>query len=339
MFARAALRFGQRAGFRSFSAQARSSALRWGTSASLAGAVLALSVSQVHASSKIDYDDVRKTIANILDAPEYDDGSFGPVLVRLAWHSSGTYDCASGTGGSFGGTMRFAPESNYGANAGLKVARDIMDKVKAKYPDISYGDLWTLAGVVAIEEMGGPKIKWKPGRVDAPDNKSCPPDGRLPDGALGAQHLRDIFYRMGFNDQEIVALTGAHSLGRCHADRSGFSGPWTRAPTTFSNLFFQELLNNKWTIKKWDGPRQYQDPTGDLMMLPADMALIEDPKFRVYVEKYASDSAAFEKDFASAFSRLLALGVDKHCECTDKAALLGVSAGILGVAASARFQN
>ena len=51
--------------------------------------------------------------------------------------------------------------------------------------------------------------------------------------------IRDIFYRMGFNDQEIVALAGAHALGRCHADRSGFDGPWTRSPTTFSNDYFK----------------------------------------------------------------------------------------------------
>jgi hypothetical protein len=48
----------------------------------------------------------------------------------------------------------------------------------------------------------------------------------------------------------------------CHTDRSGFSGPWTRAPTTFSNLYFKELLENKWTEKKWNGPRQFTDPTG-----------------------------------------------------------------------------
>jgi cytochrome c peroxidase len=45
---------------------------------------------------------------------------------------------------------------------------------------------------------------------------------------------------------EIVALVGAHTVGRCHTDRSGYSGPWTNAPTTFSNLYFQELANNKW---------------------------------------------------------------------------------------------
>ena len=135
--------------------------------------------------------------------------------------------------------MRFAPEAGHGANAGLAVARSLLDPVKAQFPSISYADLYTLAGVVAIEEMGGPTIPWAPGRSDAPDGSSCPPDGRLPDAALGAGHVRDIFYRMGFDDREIVALSGAHTLGRCHGDRSGFVGPWTNAPTTFSSLYFQ----------------------------------------------------------------------------------------------------
>jgi cytochrome c peroxidase len=61
-----------------------------------------------------------------------------------------------------------------------------------------------------------------------------------------AAHLREIFGRMGFNDQEIVALAGAHALGRCHADASGYVGPWTPTPTTFNNLYFTLLLNLKW---------------------------------------------------------------------------------------------
>ena len=83
----------------------------------------------------------------------YDDGSFGPVLIRLAWHAAGTFDKASKTGGSNGATMRFAPESAHGANAGLSVARDLLEPVKKKYPGLSYADLWSLAGVVAIQEM------------------------------------------------------------------------------------------------------------------------------------------------------------------------------------------
>lgn len=75
----------------------------------------------------------------------------------------------------------------------------------------------------------GPTIPWQPGRTDADSGGACPPDGRLPDASLGAAHIRDVFGRMGFNDREMVALSGAHTLGRCHADRSGFvGGPLTR---------------------------------------------------------------------------------------------------------------
>lgn len=67
-----------------------------------------------------------------MEKDDYDDGSYGPVLVRLAWHASGTYDAATGTGGSNGATMRFAPEGDHGANAGLKHARDFLEPVKRK---------------------------------------------------------------------------------------------------------------------------------------------------------------------------------------------------------------
>jgi len=263
----------------------------------------------VEADSSVDYDAVRKAIAEILDVEDYDDGSFGPLFVRLAWHASGTYDIKDGSGGSNGATMRFAPESDHGANAGLHVARNVLERVKAKFPGISYGDLWTLAGTVAIEEMGGPKMEWRAGRVDKPNGSHCTPDGRLPDAAQGAQHLRDIFYKMGMNDQEIVALSGAHTLGRCHTDRSGFWGPWTRAPTTFSNLYFTELKDNTWTPKRWNGPHQFEDPTGDLMMLPTDMCLLDDPTFRKWVDVYAADEDRFSKDFAAVCSKLFHLGV------------------------------
>jgi len=198
----------------------------------------------------VDYNGVRAAVAKILDKEGYDDGSIGPVLVRLAWHAAGTYDKASKSGGSQGATMRFEPESKDGANAGLDKARAFLEPIKQQFPGISYADLWTLAASVAIEEMGGPKIDWRAGRSDYPDGSKCPPLGRLPDASKKEDHIRDVFYRMGFNDQEIVALAGAHALGRCHTDRSGFSGPWTRAPTTFSNEYFRELLNNKWTEKK-----------------------------------------------------------------------------------------
>jgi catalase (peroxidase I) len=167
----------------------------------------------------VDYLKIREEIKSILKNPDWDDGSIGPVLVRLGWHASGTYSKETKTGGSNGGTMRFKPESTDGANAGLEKARAFLEPIKQKY-NISYGDLWTLASVVAIEEMNGPKIPWKSGRVDVDpatvkkNPKVVVENGRLPDAAQGADHIRSIFYRMGFNDREIVALSGAHSLGR-----------------------------------------------------------------------------------------------------------------------------
>lgn len=263
-------------------------------------------------SAEVDYAAVKAAVKQILDDDNWDDGSIGPVLIRLAWHASGTYDKHDGSGGSGGGaTMRFSPEADHGANAGLEHARAKLEPLKARFPGISYADLWTLAGSVAIEEMGGPPSEetWRPGRSDAAGASDCTPDGRLPDAAQGAQHLRDIFYRQGFNDQEIVALSGAHTFGRCHTDRSGFDGPWTRAPTTFSNLYFVELVENTWTKRKWSGPEQYTDPTGDLMMLPTDMALTTDPEFNKWVKVYAKDEEQLKKDFGKAWKKLIENGV------------------------------
>jgi len=111
------------------------------------------------------------------------------------------------------------------------------------------------------------------------------PDGRLPNADVGpagtdpsdAQHLRDVFYRMGFNDQEIVALSGAHALGRCHTTASGYDGPWTPTPTTFNNAYFTLLKNLDWTKRDWSGPFQYEDGGKTLMMLPTDLVLLKVP--------------------------------------------------------------
>jgi hypothetical protein len=87
--------------------------------------------------------------------------------------------------------MRFDPEALHGANAGLHVARGLMEKVKQEFPWISYGDLWTLAGVAAVQEMGGPIIPWRPGRIDGFAHQATP-DGRLPDATQGSDHLRNV---------------------------------------------------------------------------------------------------------------------------------------------------
>ena len=81
-----------------------------------------------------DYQKVYDAIAARLEEKDdYDDGSYGPVLVRLAWHASGTFDQETGTGGSNGATMRFAPEGDHGANAGLVAARDFLEPVKGMW--------------------------------------------------------------------------------------------------------------------------------------------------------------------------------------------------------------
>lgn len=167
--------------------------------------------------------------------------------------------------------------------------------------------------------MGGPAIHWRAGRKDSAA-PSALPDGRLPNANMGCpaatnSHIRDIFGRMGFSDKEIVALLGAHAIGRCHENASGFWGPWTRAETTFSNEFYRVLLEEKWTVKKthqgkpWKGPMQYENGDGTLMMLPSDMALLEDKEFRKHVENYAKNEEEFFKDFSTAFGKLLELGV------------------------------
>lgn len=247
-----------------------------------------------------------------------DGTSIAPTLVRLAWHSAGTYSKYDGTGGSNGAYMRSDPEASWGANAGLKGTRDALEAIKAKH-NISYADLYTLAGCVAIEQMGGPSISWRNGRTDA-KTPSKVPDGRLPSADKGnsgmtADHIRDIFGRMGFDDREIVALCGAHALGRCHTNASGYWGPWTRAETSFSNDYFRLLLEEKWVKKTthegkpWKGPLQYETKEKDIMMLPADLVLVEDPNFKKFVQLYAKDEKLFYQDFAKAFGKLMELGV------------------------------
>jgi cytochrome c peroxidase len=268
----------------------------------------------------VDWNKLREDIVELLPNDNFDNGSCGPALVRLAWHSAGTYDKKTKTGGSEGAGMRYNPESDHGANAGLGKAREVLAPLKQKYPGVSYSDLWSFAGTVAIEEMGGPEMKWRPGRKDFIEGEKVVPDGRLPnaDGPELAKHIRSIFNRMGFNDQEMVALIGGHALGACHIPNSGYTGPWTFSPTTFSNEFFRLLVEETWVEKTeengkpWNGPKQYTDKkTGSLMMLPSDMELIRDPAFKKWTETYAKDEEKFFKDFAKAWIKLQENGVKK----------------------------
>ncbi|KAJ6778377.1 THYLAKOID LUMENAL 29 KDA PROTEIN CHLOROPLASTIC-RELATED [Salix koriyanagi] len=125
------------------------------------------------------------------------------------------------------------------------------------------------------------------------DKSDPPPEGRLPDATKGSDHLRDVFGHMGLSDKDIVALSGAHTLGRCHKERSGFEGPWTPNPNIFDNSYFKELLSG--------------DKEG-LIQLPTDKVLLEDPAFRPLVDIYAEDEDAFFADYAEAHLKLSELG-------------------------------
>lgn len=253
---------------------------------------------------------LRKDIEKLLD----DDLSVAPSLVRLAWHEAGTFDKNKKDGSANDASMRFEPECKHAANAGLGKARAALEPIKAKHPNVSYADLWVLASIVAIEAMGGPKVTFRWGRKDAQSGAECPPDGRLPDATKNEDHVRDVFYRMGFNDTEIVALLGAHTIGECHAENSGFVGPWSHDKLGFDNSFFTHLLDEEWVLNKKAKKLQFADrATGKIMMLPTDVALIIDPKFREIVKKYAASQDAFHSDFAKAYQKLVELGThDLH---------------------------
>ncbi|CAI0557493.1 unnamed protein product, partial [Linum tenue] len=211
-----------------------------------------------------------------------------PIMLRLAWHDAGTYDKSTKSGGP-NGSIRNDEELAHGANSGLKIALGFCEEVKAKHPKITYADLFQLAGVVAVEVTGGPTIEFVPGR------KVCEYAFRswLTNCVLGSPHLKDVFYRMGLSDKEIVALSGGHTLGRAHPERSGFDGPWTKEPLKFDNSYFVELLKGE---------------TEGLLKLPTDNALLDDPAFRPFVDLYAKDEDAFFKDYAAAHKRLSELG-------------------------------
>ncbi|OMO78555.1 Heme peroxidase, plant/fungal/bacterial [Corchorus olitorius] len=237
-----------------------------------------------------------------------------PILVRLGWHDAGTYNKNIEEWpqrGGANGSLRFEVELKHAANAGLVNALKLIQPIKDKYSGITYADLFQLASATAIEEAGGPKIPMKYGRVDVSGPNECPEEGRLP--AAGppspADHLREVFYRMGLNDKEIVALSGAHTLGRSRPDRSGWGKPetkytkdgpgapggqsWTVQWLKFDNSYFKDIKAKR---------------DEDLLVLPTDAALFEDPSFKVYAEKYAEDQETFFKDYAEAHAKLSNLG-------------------------------
>ncbi|XP_076938582.1 L-ascorbate peroxidase, cytosolic-like [Bidens hawaiensis] len=158
-------------------------------------------------------------------------------MLLLAWHSAATYDVHTETGGPFG-TMRFQAELSHAANTGLEIVVDLLEPIKQLFPIISYADLYQLAGVVAVEVVGGPLVPFHPGRKD---KQETPVEGRLPDADKGGDHLRDVYVKnMGLDDVDIVALSGGYTLGELRRKQKfGVDGPWTTTSIVFDNGYFK----------------------------------------------------------------------------------------------------
>ncbi|URE43442.1 Peroxidase [Musa troglodytarum] len=234
--------------------------------------------------------------------------------VRLGWHDAGTYDkniAEWPKRGGANGSLRFEIELKHAANAGLVNALKLLQSIRDKYSSITYADLFQLASATAIEEAGGPKIPMKYGRVDVSGPEQCPEEGRLPDAGppSPAGHLRNVFYRMGLDDKEIVALSGAHTLGRSRPERSG----WGKAETKYTKDGPGAPGGQSWTVQWLKFDNSYfrdikQGKDEDLLILPTDAVLFEDSHFKAYAEKYAEDQDAFFKDYAEAHAKLSNLG-------------------------------
>ena len=190
-----------------------------------------------------------------------DFGHYGPLFIRMAWHSAGTYRIGDGRGGAGAGQQRFAPLNSWPDNANLDKARRLLWPIKQKYgPKISWADLMVLAGNVALESMGfktfgfagGRKDTWEPDesvywgsetawlgdqqRYSGDRNLENPlaavqmgliyvnpegPNGN-PDPLAAARDIRETFARMAMNDEETVALiAGGHTFGKTHGAGPG----------------------------------------------------------------------------------------------------------------------
>jgi catalase-peroxidase len=217
----------------------------------------------------LDLDAVKKDIEQVLTTSQdwwpADYGHYGPLIIRMAWHSAGTYRISDGRGGGGRGTQRFAPLNSWPDNANLDKARRLLWPVKQKYGrKLSWADLMILAGNVALESMGfktfgfggGREDAWEPEDIDwgaeetwlGDERHSA--DGQLqgpygadhmgliyvnpegpggnPDPLAAAKYIREAFRRMAMNDEETVALiAGGHTFGKTHgaAPAAEYVGP------------------------------------------------------------------------------------------------------------------
>lgn len=270
------------------------------------------------AAGPVNYDEVRSLIRSRLWDDSYEDGCYGPILVKLCMNACMTFSKYNQTGGVQGGTIRHAKQLEHQGNEGLHLAVEFLERIREEVPGISFADLHVLAAYESIEALGGPHIEFIPGRVDYEESK-CPPSDRLIRPWIsGPTAIRQAFYRMGLNDREILALIGGgHSIGTKHMERSGYSGAWTLHPHTFGNDFLSNLWECDWytdTDKK-TGRRQLVDEEGgQLRLLLTDWCLVLDVAFRQYIELYVHDEEIFFEDFAKTFKKVTELGVFKGTE-------------------------
>jgi catalase-peroxidase len=207
----------------------------------------------------LDLPAVKRDIAEVLTTSQdwwpADFGNYGPLIVRMAWHSAGTYRISDGRGGAGAGQQRFAPLNSWPDNANLDKARRLLWPVKKKYgQSLSWADLMILAGNVALETMGfetfgfgggredvweadedvywGPETTWLDDRRYTGDRELENPLAAVqmgliyvnpegpngnPDPIAAARDIRETFRRMAMNDEETVALiAGGHTFGKTH---------------------------------------------------------------------------------------------------------------------------
>jgi len=242
----------------------------------------------------------------------------GPILVRLSWHDAAAFMHHKGGCPNAAVRLPDSVECTDDRQKGLPdVAVPLLKEISDKYVPgvLSHADLWALAANVSIRVMGGPDI---PTRFGRPDAKSAADgvdslDGRIPDGDKGAKHLRDIFRPKGFDDREIVALSGAHTVGKCHLDRTGFEGPWTENTLLWDNSYFKDLLTKKYDEETTSaGYKQNRCPVTGTMMLVSDLALVQDASLKKHVEEYAKDQNLWFADFTKAWIKLQENGVEQY---------------------------
>ncbi len=213
--------------------------------------------------AKLDLDALKKDLEELMTTSQdwwpADYGHYGPLFIRMAWHSAGTYRVADGRGGASDGTIRFAPLNSWPDNGNLDKARRLLWPIKQKYGQkISWADLMILTGNVALESMGfktfgfaggredvwepqedvywGPESEWLGSkRFHGEDELENPlgavqmgliyvnPEGPHgnPDPLAAAKRIRETFGRMAMNDEETVALiAGGHTFGKAHGAAS-----------------------------------------------------------------------------------------------------------------------